>query len=110
MAWGGCQAEVPRYPLPHYPRLVLLSPYCADPRPTMAQAPLKFEPPTSSKNDRLHLIARVQVAYELLKETMQKAREDNSARAKAAVAIARKRLQILNRALAMMALQQMQIA
>jgi hypothetical protein len=56
------------------------------------------------KLQRLHLIGRVQLAYEALKETMQRYHDD-SPRARAAVGVARKRLQILNRALAVMALE-----
>ena len=53
---------------------------------------------------RIQLIARVQLAYEQLKDTMQRYRDD-SPRARAAVAAAKKRLALLNRALAMMALE-----
>ncbi len=56
------------------------------------------------KVDRLALIGRVQIAYEQLRETMQRYHDD-SPRARAAVAAARRRLQALNRALAMMALE-----
>jgi hypothetical protein len=56
------------------------------------------------KLQRLHLIARVQVAYEGLKEAMQRY-HDGSPRARAAVDAARRRLRVLNRALAVMALQ-----
>jgi hypothetical protein len=59
--------------------------------------------------DRIQLIGRVQVAYEHLKDTMQRYRED-SPRARAAVAAARRRFSALNRALAMMTLEQMQLA
>lgn len=59
--------------------------------------------------DRIQLIGRVQVAYEHLKDTMQRYRED-SPRARAAVAAARRRFSELNRALAMMTLEQMQLA
>ena len=54
--------------------------------------------------NRIHLIGRVQVAYENLKDTMQRYRED-SPRARAAIASAKRRLTLLNRALAMMALE-----
>ena len=56
------------------------------------------------KLQRLQLIARVQVAYEALKETMQRYHDD-SPRARAAIAAAKNRLQILNRALAILALE-----
>jgi hypothetical protein len=56
------------------------------------------------RQDRIQLIARVQIAYEQLKETMQRY-HDGSPRARAAVAAARQRLAVLNRALAMMALE-----
>jgi hypothetical protein len=62
--------------------------------------------PTSSARrlSRIHLIARVTVAYEDLRDAMQRYR-DNSPRARAAVEAARQRLALLNRALAMMALE-----
>lgn len=53
---------------------------------------------------RIQLIGRVQVAYETLRDTMQRYHDD-SPRARAAVASARRRLSLLNRALAMMALE-----
>jgi hypothetical protein len=53
---------------------------------------------------RIELIGRVQVAYEHLKETMQRYHDD-SPRARAAIAAARRRLSLLNRALAMLALE-----
>lgn len=56
------------------------------------------------RQDRIQLIARVQLAYEQLKETMQRYHDD-SPRARAAVAAAKQRLAVLNRALAMMALE-----
>jgi len=62
------------------------------------------KPGIVDRQERLQLIARVQVAYETLKETMQRYHDD-SPRARAAVAAARRRLQILNRALALVALQ-----
>ncbi len=54
--------------------------------------------------NRIQLIGRVQLAYEQLKETMQRYHDD-SPRARAAVAAAKRRLSLLNRALAMLALQ-----
>lgn len=54
--------------------------------------------------DRIQLIGRVQLAYENLKDTMQRYHDD-SPRARAAIASARKRLSLLNRALAMLALE-----
>jgi hypothetical protein len=53
--------------------------------------------------NRLQLIARVQLAYEQFRDTMQRA--NGSPRARAAVASAKRRLSLLNRALAMMALE-----
>ena len=53
---------------------------------------------------RIQLIGRVQFAYEQLKETMQRYHDD-SPRARAAIAAAKRRLSLLNRALAMLALQ-----
>ena len=54
--------------------------------------------------NRIQLIGRVQVAYEQLKETMQRYHDD-SPRARAAIEAAKRRLSLLNRALAMLALQ-----
>ncbi len=54
--------------------------------------------------NRIQLIGRVQLAYENLKETMIRYHDD-SPRARAAVAAAKRRLALLNRALAMLALQ-----
>ena len=54
--------------------------------------------------NRIQLIGRVQLAYENLKETMQRYHDD-SPRARAAIAAARRRLAILNRALAIIALE-----
>ena len=54
--------------------------------------------------NRLQLIGRVQVAYEHLKDTMLRYHDD-SPRARAAIASAKRRLQHLNRALAMLALE-----
>lgn len=56
------------------------------------------------RQDRIQLIARVQLAYEQLKETMQRYHDD-SPRARAAIAAAKQRLALLNRALAMVALE-----
>jgi hypothetical protein len=56
------------------------------------------------KTKRIELIGRVQYAYEQLKETMQRYRDD-SPRARAAIAAAKHRLLLLNRALAMLALE-----
>ncbi|MGZ6126178.1 MAG: hypothetical protein ACXWLR_14515 [Myxococcales bacterium] len=56
---------------------------------------------------RIQLIGRVQLAYEQLKETMQRYHND-SPRARAAIASARRRLAILNRALAIIALESAQ--
>jgi hypothetical protein len=53
---------------------------------------------------RIELIGRVQFAYEQLKETMQRYHDD-SPRARAAIAAAKRRLAVLNRALAMLALE-----
>jgi hypothetical protein len=61
----------------------------------------------SQRNERLQriqLIGRVQLAYEQLKETMQRYHDD-SPRARAAVAAAKRRLSVLNRALAIIALE-----
>ena len=57
--------------------------------------------------NRIQLIGRVQLAYEQLKETMQRYHDD-SPRAREAIAAARRRLSLLNRVLAMVALQQAQ--
>ena len=54
--------------------------------------------------ERIQLIGRVQLAYEQLKETMQRYRND-SPRARAAIAAAKRRLALLNRALAIIALE-----
>ncbi len=59
--------------------------------------------------ERIQLIGRVQLAYENLKETMQRYHDD-SPRARAAVAAAKRRLAVLNRALAMLALETAQTA
>jgi hypothetical protein len=64
----------------------------------------RIEAGGQQKAQRLQLIARVQLAYEALKDTMQRYHDD-SPRARAAVAMARRRLQVLNRALAIMALE-----
>ena len=57
-----------------------------------------------AKLERLQLIARVQMAYESLKDTMQRYHDD-SPRARVAVAAAKARLGVLNRALALLALE-----
>lgn len=62
---------------------------------------------SSERMNRLQLIGRVQLAYEQLKETMQRYHDD-SPRARAAIAAAKQRLSLLNRALAMLALEQEQ--
>ena len=59
---------------------------------------------TQERLKRIQLIGRVQFAYEQLKDTMQRYRDD-SPRARAAIASAKRRLALLNRALAMMALE-----
>ena len=56
------------------------------------------------RTKRIELIGRVQIAYEHLKETMQRYHDD-SPRARAAIAAAKRRLALLNRALAMLALE-----
>ena len=53
---------------------------------------------------RIALIGRVQLAYEHLRDTMQRY-HDGSPRARAAIAAAKARLSLLNRALAMLALE-----
>lgn len=58
------------------------------------------------RQDRIQLVARVQFAYEQMKDTMQRYHDD-SPRARAAVAAARRRFSELNRALAMMTLESM---
>ena len=60
--------------------------------------------PRQERLNRIQLIGRVQFAYEQLKETMQRYHDD-SPRARAAIAAAKHRLALLNRALAMLALQ-----
>ena len=60
--------------------------------------------PRQERLNRIQLIGRVQFAYEQLKETMQRYHDD-SPRARAAIAAAKRRLALLNRALAMLALQ-----
>jgi hypothetical protein len=64
-------------------------------------------PHRHDRSDRIQLIGRVQLAYEQLKDTMQRYHDD-SPRARAAVAAAKRRLSLLNRALAMLALEQAQ--
>jgi hypothetical protein len=56
--------------------------------------------------NRLHLVGRVQLAYENMKDTMQRYTDD-SPRARIAVAAARRRFSSLNRALAMLTLESM---
>jgi hypothetical protein len=56
--------------------------------------------------NRLQLVGRVQLAYENMKDTMQRYTDD-SPRARAAVAAARRRFSSLNRALAMLTLESM---
>jgi len=60
--------------------------------------------PRQERLNRIQLIGRVQFAYEQLKETMQRYHDD-SPRARAAIAAAKRPLSLLNRALAMLALQ-----
>ena len=62
------------------------------------------EPRQDDRTQRLQLIGRVQFAYEQLKETMQRYHDD-SPRARAAIAAAKRRLTVLNRALAIIALE-----
>jgi hypothetical protein len=59
---------------------------------------------TQERLKRIQLIGRVQLAYEQLKDTMQRYHDD-SPRARAAIAAAKRRLSLLNRALAMLALE-----
>jgi hypothetical protein len=54
--------------------------------------------------NRLQLIARVQLAYEQVRDAMSRASK-GSPSARLAVTLARRRLEVLNRALAMVALQ-----
>ena len=61
-------------------------------------------PKASDRLQRIQLIGRVQLAYEQLKETMQRYHDD-SPRARAAIAAAKRRLAVLNRALAIIALE-----
>ena len=68
------------------------------------QARRRLQGAGENKGERLQLIARVQLAYGALKDTMV-SYHDDSPRARAAVASARRRLQILNRALALVALE-----
>ncbi|HYY52131.1 MAG TPA: hypothetical protein VE755_04620 [Myxococcales bacterium] len=58
----------------------------------------------NERAQRIQLIGRVQIAYEQLKETMQRYHDD-SPRARAAIAAAKRRLAVLNRALAIIALE-----
>jgi len=68
---------------------------------------MQRKPSGQERLNRMQLIGRVQLAYEQLKDTMQRYHDD-SPRARAAVAAARRRLSLLNRVLAMLALQQAQ--
>ena len=54
---------------------------------------------------RLELIGRVQLAYEQFRDTVQRYREDSHPRARIAIAAAKRRLSLLNRALAVLALE-----
>ena len=65
---------------------------------------MQQKPRSQARLNRIQLIGRVQLAYENLKDTMQRYHDD-SPRARAAVAAAKKRLSLLNRALAMLALE-----
>jgi hypothetical protein len=68
------------------------------------------EQPMKTGQDRLtriQLVSRVQAAYEQMKDTMQRYHDD-SPRARAAIAAARRRFSTLNRALAMLTLESMQ--
>jgi hypothetical protein len=64
---------------------------------------------TQERLKRIQLIGRVQFAYEQLKDTMQRYHDD-SPRARAAIAAAKRRLSLLNLALAMLALEAAQTA
>ena len=64
---------------------------------------------TQERLKRIQLIGRVQFAYEQLKDTMQRYHDD-SPRARAAITAAKRRLSLLNRALAMLALEAAQTA
>jgi hypothetical protein len=64
---------------------------------------------TQERLKRIQLIGRVQFAYEQHKDTMQRYHDD-SPRARAAIAAAKRRLSLLNRALAMLALEAAQTA
>jgi hypothetical protein len=68
---------------------------------------MQRQPRDHDKLQRIQLIARVQLAYEQLKETMHRYHDD-SPRARAAIAAAKRRLGVLNRALAIIALESMQ--
>ena len=65
---------------------------------------MQRKPRSDDRLQRIQLIGRVQLAYEQLKETMQRYHDD-SPRARAAIAAAKRRLALLNRALAMLALE-----
>jgi hypothetical protein len=58
-----------------------------------------------NRASRLELIGRVQLAYEQFRDTMQRYREDSRPRARLAIAAAKRRLSLLNRALAVLALE-----
>ena len=65
---------------------------------------MRHQPRKTDRNQRIQLIGRVQLAYEQLKETMQRYHDD-SPRARAAIAAAKRRLAVLIRALAIIALE-----
>jgi hypothetical protein len=66
---------------------------------------MKRQPPIGQERlNRIQLIGRVQLAYENWKETMHRYHDD-SPRARIAVAAAKQRLALLNRVMAMLALQ-----
>ena len=64
----------------------------------------RLPPSRHDRLQRIQLIGRVQLAYEHLKDTMQRYHDD-SPRARAAIAAAKQRLAVLNRALAIIALE-----
>jgi hypothetical protein len=70
---------------------------------TSQEQPMKTR---QERLNRLQLVGRVQLAYENMKDTMQRYTDD-SPRARAAVAAARRRFSALNRALAMLTLESM---
>ena len=63
------------------------------------------EPQEWGPGKPVELIGRVQLAYEHLRDTMQRYREDSRPRARIAIAAAKRRLSMLNRALALLALE-----